>query len=324
MRRTSFILAGAVALCLAITSAGATLGEEAETPTLATGVFRIAEGAEAGQTEAGQRWNERDVSTWGWLESSDPRIDGTLGLITDGEASPEDDGPGFVWGSAMLETEAGMWVGPMAGWLDADRLTIPVWMVGQGAHEGLVAFMDITGSREAAEAGFAVEAMIHEGTAPQAMTTTERPEPIGVVGRMAVDGIDEPGEILEVDGVEQLRDRVVLGSMEATDPRLSGTVRATVNEDGFRSPETPGRASLSWGRMGIENEGGAWHLEWSGGAGPTGGNVLIASGVGVDGYEGWSARLWLTARSGMAGMLDIRGALVEGELPSLAEPGLVE
>ena len=144
--------------------------------------------------------------------------------------------------------------------------------------------------------------------------------------------VDE-GTFTFADGLELVRDEVLAGSVETTDPRLTGSVLQAQNtdihsvsgRDQFVAPR-----SVSWL---IENDGGAWtgqgyelhgwgaddpHQE------PHGATVLMLSGEGD--YEGLSAYLmvdWSTWSEDTLPTVD--GAVFLGEAPPFPEmPSAVE
>jgi hypothetical protein len=136
-----------------------------------------------------------------------------------------------------------------------------------------------------------------------------------------------------VDGVEQYRDEVLAGSIETTDPRLTGSVLNAQNTDVHRVSGRDQYVAPRAVNYRIENEGGAWtgqgyelhgwgaddpHQE------PGGATVLMLTGEGD--YEGLSAYLlvdWSTWSETTLPTVD--GAVFPGEAPPFPEvPSAVE
>ena len=131
-----------------------------------------------------------------------------------------------------------------------------------------------------------------------------------------------------VDGVEQYRDEVLAGSLETTDPRLTGSVLQAQNTDVHNvsgRDQTVVPRSVNWR---IENEGGAWTGQgyelhgWGSDAPhdgvPFGVTVLMLTGEGD--YEGLSAYLMVDISTWSEDTLPIvDGAVFPGEAPPFPE-----
>jgi hypothetical protein len=90
--------------------------------------------------------NRHRGQSWGGLtvSASDPRLSGKLTVTWDEDQYPAAGDAGIVWGVTRIENDDGAWVGPMTG-LDRpgeDLGTNTVWLVGEGAYQGLSAYMN--------------------------------------------------------------------------------------------------------------------------------------------------------------------------------------
>ena len=118
---------------------------------------------------------------------------------------------------------------------------------------------------------------------------------------------------------EELRGQVYEGIIEASDPRLEGTLTGTLNQDShLMTPDMQQPAVTQWGTERIENDGGAWECTWSGGE-VSGLKVEIMKWcVGKGGYEGYAARMLLTKEADVG--LNWVGLTWQGDLPPLPGP----
>jgi hypothetical protein len=112
--------------------------------------------------------------------------------------------------------------------------------------------------------------------------------------------------------------------IETSDPRVDGTMTITLTIETYPGGEPTVHAEA----YRIENEGGAWqevpvfHLLLPWGADEFAiGAVSQHVYVGEDGYEGWTV---LAEHTWVGEGFDVRGYIVEGELPIAPEPWSAE
>jgi hypothetical protein len=118
---------------------------------------------------------------------------------------------------------------------------------------------------------------------------------------------------------EELRGQTYEGIIEASDPRLEGTLSGTLNQDShLMTPDMQQPSVTQWGTERIENDGGAWECTWSGGE-VSGLKVeLMKWCVGEGGYEGYAAQMLLTKETDVG--QNWVGLAWEGDLPALPGP----
>ncbi len=119
--------------------------------------------------------------------------------------------------------------------------------------------------------------------------------------------------------LEELRGQVYEGIIEASDPRLAGTLTGTLNQDSHLVPPDWGQPAVTqWGTERIENDGGAWECTWSGGEVSLMKVPVMKWCVGEGGYEGYAAQMLLTKEADVG--LDWVGLTWQGDLPALPGP----
>ena len=154
--------------------------------------------------------------------------------------------------------------------------------------------------------------------------TAQAQEPVDVTSSYAWSHQPEVGEreTLTDGTVQQIGEAWQFRNLEASDPRLEGTLTLTDTLVTY-----PGGATVSVGAFRIENDGGAWQefptywRDWDGQRQP--GATWQRAFVGEDGYEGFIAVLVDTWRpdGGVPGTdIQLEGFIVEGELPQAPEP----
>ncbi len=114
--------------------------------------------------------------TMEWLaEASDPRLNGDGVTTANVDAYQHADplaggGPEVAWGTVSIDNAEGAWSGPYAGLgvPDQSRETITWWLTGEGAYEGLGAFVEQVAHPEMVDGAYIVktEGWILPGAVP--------------------------------------------------------------------------------------------------------------------------------------------------------------
>ncbi len=103
-----------------------------------------------------------------------------------------------------------------------------------------------------------------------------------------------------------------------SDPRLEGTYQLAYDSDRVTPPETSG-PSVGSGTWRIENDGGAWQgsfpvIEFADHT-----TTVTTQLVGSGGYEGLTA-IWESQHDASACSWEVRGVIVEGDVPAAPQP----
>lgn len=154
--------------------------------------------------------------------------------------------------------------------------------------------------------------------APGASSGQQAAAPVEFTATWATGGQLEPGEIVVEDSVVHGTGRVnrpVVVS-EATDPRLRGTLSAATNSINYNALGGP---AIWHQAVRIENEDGAWQqvpalsITFPDGEEPA---TTVGVLVGERAYEGLIAVYQERVTEGLGtATLDLRGYIIEGELP---------
>jgi hypothetical protein len=119
--------------------------------------------------------------------------------------------------------------------------------------------------------------------------------------------------------LEELRGQTYEGIIEASDPRLEGTLTGTLNQDShLMTPDMVQPLLTQWGTERIENDGGSWECTWSGGEMSFMKVEIMKWCVGEGGYAGYATQMLLT-KEGDVGQNWV-GLTWEGDLPSWPGP----
>jgi hypothetical protein len=260
----------------------------------------------------------------GDLDMSDPRLSGTLTLTVDAERVGEgSSAPMVIWGSGLIENDAGSWTGTVAGGGVEEAIELPSWYVGEGAYDGLAAYLRLQVMGEVdGNLQFDGSALIYEGrppVRPEALLPSEGlvaqgPAAVAVEGELVVTDVSDFGRRAETEWPGQIRQQSATGMLVVSDPRLAGEVVMRTNLDPYTT-RTNDTASVSWGELTVKNLGGRWQYTWTGGADPGDRDEFVAYGESREGYGEWSARLRFVARPGVSGVYDVVGVAFEGAVP---------
>ena len=153
------------------------------------------------------------------------------------------------------------------------------------------------------------------GLAGAALAQSEN-GPVHVTG--TIDGRQtESGESVLTDEAFQHREQTYVGSLEMSDPRLSGEQWSTWNYDEFRPLGSTGMVAA--GRFGVENDEGSWTGTFSGVEYPDATKTLVQGWlVGQGAYDGLSA--YLSYVLPHSGTMTVEGMIFSGIVPPLPEP----
>ena len=107
-------------------------------------------------------------------EASDPRFGGQGVTVANVDAytnaDPAAGGPEVVWGTIRIENEGGAWAGPYTGLglPDQHTETVTWWLTGEGAYEGLGAFVEQVAHPEMVDGAYVIktEGWILPGAVP--------------------------------------------------------------------------------------------------------------------------------------------------------------
>jgi hypothetical protein len=140
-------------------------------------------------------------------------------------------------------------------------------------------------------------------------------EPVHVTG--TIDGRQtEMGESELTDAVYQHRDQTYVGSLESSDPRLSGEQWSTWNYDQIRPLGMNGMVAA--GTFGVTNDEGSWAGTFSGVEYPGASEVVLQGWlVGQGAYDGLSAYLSYVLPD--SGAMTVEGMIFSGSLPPFPE-----
>ena len=332
MRTLRLVLMSTMALALACGSIAVAVGQEPETPGVTTGTFTMIEADETSEMSRDGGRERQQMVLRGPLEMADARLSGTLTLSVDLERVGESQSDPFVlWGASRLENDVGSWTGSLAGvgqegTGDLPAIELPSWYVGEGAYEGLAAYLHLEASEEVdGNIVFDGHALIYEGRPPVSPGALLPSEGLTAVGPAAV--------LVEGEFVLDRRDQRLWtrrchrghgadrrqearGLLVLSDQRLTGEADITTNVDSYSTRSDLG-ASVSWGEMRVRNLGGIGSSTGLAALTRAVATEILAYGEGVDEHDGWSARLKLTTKGGLTGIYDVRGVVFEGELPPL-------
>jgi hypothetical protein len=103
--------------------------------------------------------------TMEWLgEASDPRLSGEGVTIANVDAYQHADplaggGPEIAWGTVRIDNADGAWAGTYSGIgiPDQGRETVTWWLTGEGAYEGLGAFVEQVGHPRMVDGAYVIE-----------------------------------------------------------------------------------------------------------------------------------------------------------------------
>lgn len=125
------------------------------------------------------------------------------------------------------------------------------------------------------------------------------------------------------EGVTFNRGEIYAATAEVTDTRLEGAYSIFFNADNYKTPAPS--SSLGAGTWRIVNEAGAWQGSYRVVGLPSDGSVRTSTTTmelrGEGGYAGWNV-LWEVSFDNRACTWEVRGVIVEGELPPIPEPDL--
>jgi hypothetical protein len=113
-------------------------------------------------------------------------------------------------------------------------------------------------------------------------------------------------------------------SATMSEPRLVGTYYYAYDGDEYRTEGVTGVPSVGSGTWRIENDEGAWQGSHTS-AGFSDGTFSKATTIlnGEGAYEGWTV-IWEEQHDGPTCTWDVRGVIIEGEVPAAPEPFIAE
>lgn len=140
--------------------------------------------------------------------------------------------------------------------------------------------------------------------------------PVHVTG--TIDGRQtESGASVLTDKAFQHREQTYVGSLEMSDPRLSGEQWSTWNYDEIRPLGANGMVAA--GTFGVENDEGSWAGTFSGVEYPGATETLLQGWlVGHGPYDGLSA--YLSYVLPHSGTMTVEGMIFSGNKPPFPEP----
>lgn len=212
------------------------------------------------------------------------------------------------WGSSVRTNDGGGWDGQGSGIFSTDRGDIiAMWYQGTGGYGGLTLFELWTGTGPQ----WKIEGLIVPGTppSPEDLSPVEAPSPPGsaaapspvlpsstppaaTFGPMTeVAGTWEPvtseqGSASTVQDPARYRDGLKVQIHRMNDPRVSGTVAASWNDERWETQDQ-GAVDVQWGTIRLDNAGGAWIGTYTGIHDGPAGDVMAAWYRGTGNYSGF-------------------------------------
>jgi len=156
---------------------------------------------------------------------------------------------------------------------------------------------------------------------PEPDEATVDPRATSVRGTSRLIGEVQPGSVVIEDGVLMRRTNILLTVEQASDPRVSGQARITLNIDAYENAgDQPLGLQIRYGSMRLVNEAGAWEGRFTGRLNEAGfAQTYWLQGEGA--YEG----LTYVMTAGGSGPLWVSSGLIyPGEPPRGIPPGLLE
>ena len=137
---------------------------------------------------------------------------------------------------------------------------------------------------------------------------------VAVSGTSTLVGVASPGT-MEVDGdVIRVRDNELVTVEASSDPRVAGRATIAVNYDAYADQSgLPGATQVRYGKMRLQNEGGAWVGHFAGSL-ANGGFVQTYWLAGEGTYEGLS---YVVTAGGNGNTWLSQGLIFPGEIPPL-------
>jgi len=124
------------------------------------------------------------------------------------------------------------------------------------------------------------------------------------------------GEVSFVDGVFRYRGSSLAGTLDVSDPRLSGDLWSIWNYDELGPAGSPG--TVAAGTFGVENEEGSWTGTFSGVQYPGSTETLVQGWLtGLDAFDGLSAYLAYVHHG--TGPMSVESMVFPGVLPPFPE-----
>jgi hypothetical protein len=273
-------------------------------------------GSDIGQTtltDAPGR-KERRGTVWSpTFSASDPRLEGTMTISADEDQYPGADGPeSFVFGSSTtrIENADGAWQGSETTFLVADQGSgSTVVLVGEGAHAGLYAALDMTDPGNITGVIFPAPPPPLPDTPAPAASAAASPAAPGSITPVVVTASLQPGNDIgnttftAVDGRAERRGTIWAPTITASDPRLQGSMTIASPQDTYGGPDGGESFVFGSGTYRIENADGAWQGSHSSFAvaDKGGGSTVVLVGEGR--YAGLFAALDVTDSANIRGVI---------------------
>ena len=154
MRTLRLFLAGTVILTLLGGPSSAVLGQEddAELPVPASVVITASEEGHEGEVvlEPGADYAVvRGAKSWWTWDATDPRLSGTVTLVASVHRYPKLYGLTLTAGLWTVTNEHGAWRGEARGFADGRHDVMQAVLTGEGAYDGLTAYLSWVGLDDA-------------------------------------------------------------------------------------------------------------------------------------------------------------------------------